>query len=26
MDSDIYPGDAAVGADFLDDEYDDEWT
>src|SRR3990170_3567039 len=26
MDSDTYVGDAAVGADFLDDEYDDEWT
>ena len=26
MDSDIYPVVAAVGADFLDDEYDDEWT
>ncbi|GAB3137584.1 RNA degradosome polyphosphate kinase [Marisediminicola antarctica] len=26
MDSDISPVVAAVGADFLDDEYDDEWT
>ncbi len=26
MDSDTYVGTAAVGADFLDDEYDDEWT
>ena len=26
MESDTYLGDAAVGADFLDDEYEDEWT
>ncbi|MBC7725489.1 MAG: RNA degradosome polyphosphate kinase [Burkholderiaceae bacterium] len=26
MSSDTYPGDAAVSADFLDDEYDDEWS
>ena len=26
MDADIYSEDAVIGADFIDDEYDDEWS